>query len=110
MEVKFLVINLIRSKVIEDPTKDPEYVTPQYTSSRLKLITNSKEEESEADAIERIKERFDIPDRMDPVAEGTVRMIVSGPQELVSLFGVETVPEEYDMLIVLLVNPQGLKL
>ena len=48
--------------------------------SRLKIHNTPKEEESEADAIERIKERFDIPDRMThAVAEGTVRgMIVSG--------------------------------
>ena len=45
------------------------------------------------------------------VAEGTVRgMIVSGPQELVSPFGVETVPEEYDMLTPVAGKLQGLKL
>ena len=65
--------------LIEDPTQDLEYVTPAIYAEQAKIDNTPKEEESEADAIERIKERFDILDRMThAVAEGTVRgMIVS---------------------------------
>ena len=86
--------------LIEDPTKDLEYVTPAIYAEQAKIDNTPKEEESEADAIERIKERFDILDRMThAVAEGTVRgMIVSGPPGVGKSFGVETVLEEYDML------------
>ena len=86
--------------LIEDPTKDLEYVTPSVYAEQPKIENTPKEEESEGDAIERIKERFDILDRMThAVAEGTVRgMIVSGPPGVGKSFGVETVLEEYDML------------
>ena len=76
--------------LIEDPTKDLEYVTPAIYAEQAKIDNTPKEEESEADAIERIKERFDILDRMThAVAEGTVRgMIVSGPPGVGKSFGV----------------------
>ena len=86
--------------LIEDPTKDLEYVTPSVYAEQPKIDNTPKEEENEEQAIERIKERFDILDRMThAVAEGTVRgMIVSGPPGVGKSFGVETVLEDYDML------------
>lgn len=86
--------------LIEDPTKDLEYVTPAVYAEQPKIDNSPKEEENEETAIERIKERFDILDRMThAVAEGTVRgMIVSGPPGVGKSFGVETVLEDYDML------------
>lgn len=86
--------------LIEDPTQDLEYVTPSVYAEQPKINNTPKEEENEEQAIERIKERFDILDRMThAVAEGTVRgMIVSGPPGVGKSFGVETVLEDYDML------------
>lgn len=86
--------------LIEDPTQDLEYVTPSVYAEQPKIDNTPKEEENEEQAIERIKERFDILDRMThAVAEGTVRgMIVSGPPGVGKSFGVETVLEDYDML------------
>jgi len=86
--------------LIEDPTQDLEYVTPAVYAEQPKIDNSPKEEENEETAIERIKERFDILDRMThAVAEGTVRgMIVSGPPGVGKSFGVETVLEDYDML------------
>jgi len=96
MGEKFSSIRIL----IEDPTKDLEYVTPSVYAEQPKIENTPKKEESETDAIERIKERFDILDRMThAVAEGTVRgMIVSGPPGVGKSFGVESVLEEYDML------------
>jgi hypothetical protein len=86
--------------LIEDPTQDLEYVTPSVYAEQPKIDNTPKKEENEEQAIERIKERFDILDRMThAVAEGTVRgMIVSGPPGVGKSFGVETVLEDYDML------------
>jgi hypothetical protein len=86
--------------LIQDPTKDLEYVTPSVYAEQPKIDNTPKETESDSDAIERIRERFDILDRMThAVAEGTVRgMIVSGPPGVGKSFGVETVLEDYDML------------
>ena len=86
--------------LIEDPTKDLEYVTPGVYAEQPKIDNTPKDEESDEQAIERIRERFDILDRMThAVAEGTVRgMIVSGPPGVGKSFGVETVLEDYDML------------
>ena len=86
--------------LIENPTQDLEYVTPAIYAEQPKIDNSPKEEENEETAIERIKERFDILDRMThAVAEGTVRgMIVSGPPGVGKSFGVETVLEDYDML------------
>lgn len=86
--------------LIENPTQDLEYVTPAIYAEQPKIDNSPKEEENEESAIERIKERFDILDRMThAVAEGTVRgMIVSGPPGVGKSFGVETVLEDYDML------------
>ena len=86
--------------LIEDPTKDLEYVTAGVYADQPKIDNTPKETESDEDAIERIRERFDILDRMThAVAEGTVRgMIVSGPPGVGKSFGVESVLEEYDML------------
>ena len=88
--------------LIEDPTKDLEYVTPSVYAEQPKIDNTPKAEKEETDvqAIERIRERFDILDRMThAVAEGTVRgMIVSGPPGVGKSFGVETVLEDYDML------------
>ena len=68
--------------LINDPSEDLEYVTPALYAEQPKVASTEEpvEEESEEAAIERIKERFDILDRMThAVAEGTVRgMIVSG--------------------------------
>jgi len=88
--------------LIEDPTKDLEYVTPAIYAEQPKIDNTPAEQKEESDeqAIERIRERFDILDRMThAVAEGTVRgMIVSGPPGVGKSFGVETVLEDYDML------------
>jgi hypothetical protein len=86
--------------LIQDPTQDLEYVTPSVYAEQPKIDNTPKKEENEEQAIERIKERFDILDRMThAVAEGTVRgMIVSGPPGVGKSFGVETVLEDYDML------------
>jgi len=86
--------------LIEDPTQDIEYVTPAVYADQPKIDNSPKEEENEDQALDRIKERFDILDRMThAVAEGTVRgMIVSGPPGVGKSFGVETVLEDYDML------------
>ena len=88
--------------LINNPSDDVEYVTPGVFAEQPKVasVEDAVEEESEEDAIERIKERFDILDRMThAVAEGTVRgMIVSGPPGVGKSFGVETVLEDYDML------------
>ena len=86
--------------LIEDPTKDLEYVTPGVYAEQPKIDNTPKDEETDEQAIERIRERFDILDRMThAVAEGTVRgMIVSGPPGVGKSFGVETVLEDYDML------------
>jgi hypothetical protein len=86
--------------LIEDPTKDLEYVTPSVYADQPKIDLKPKKDESDEAAIERIRERFDILDRMThAVAEGTVRgMIVSGPPGVGKSFGVETVLEDYDML------------
>jgi len=88
--------------LITNPSDDVEYVTPGVFAEQPKVasVEDTTEEESEDDAIERIKERFDILDRMThAVAEGTVRgMIVSGPPGVGKSFGVETVLEDYDML------------
>ena len=88
--------------LIEDPTKDLEYVTPSVYAEQPKIDNTPAEQKEETDeqAIERIRERFDILDRMThAVAEGTVRgMIVSGPPGVGKSFGVETVLEDYDML------------
>ena len=98
MGEKFSSIRIL----IEDPTKDLEYVTPSVYAEQPKIDNTPKEEKEETDvqAIERIRERFDILDRMThAVAEGTVRgMIVSGPPGVGKSFGVETVLEDYDML------------
>ena len=91
MGEKFSSIRIL----IEDPTKDLEYVTPSVYAEQPKIDNTPKEEKEETDvqAIERIRERFDILDRMThAVAEGTVRgMIVSGPPGVGKSFGVETV-------------------
>ena len=86
--------------LIQDPTKDLEYVTPGVYAEQPKIDNTPKDEETDEQAIERIRERFDILDRMThAVAEGTVRgMIVSGPPGVGKSFGVETVLEDYDML------------
>ncbi len=86
--------------LIENPTQDIEYVTPAVYADQPKIDNSPKEEENEDQALDRIKERFDILDRMThAVAEGTVRgMIVSGPPGVGKSFGVETVLEDYDML------------
>lgn len=88
--------------LINDPSGDLEYVTPSVFAEQPKVASAEEavSEESEEEAIERIKERFDILDRMThAVAEGTVRgMIVSGPPGVGKSFGVETVLEDYDML------------
>lgn len=88
--------------LINDPSEDLEYVTPALYAEQPKVASTEEpvEEESEEAAIDRIKERFDILDRMThAVAEGTVRgMIVSGPPGVGKSFGVETVLEDYDML------------
>ena len=86
--------------LIEDPTTDLEYVTPSVYAEQPKIDLKPKKEENDEEAIERIRERFDILDRMThAVAEGTVRgMIVSGPPGVGKSFGVETVLEDYDML------------
>jgi hypothetical protein len=98
MGEKFQSIRIL----IEDPTQDLEYVTPSVYAEQPKIDNTPKEEKEETDvqAIERIRERFDILDRMThAVAEGTVRgMIVSGPPGVGKSFGVETVLEDYDML------------
>jgi hypothetical protein len=61
--------------LIEDPTQDLEYVTPSVYAEQPKIDNTPKKEENEEQAIERIKERFDILDRMThAVAEGTVRV------------------------------------
>ncbi len=86
--------------LIENPTQDIEYVTQAVYADQPKIDNSPKEEENEDQALDRIKERFDILDRMThAVAEGTVRgMIVSGPPGVGKSFGVETVLEDYDML------------
>jgi hypothetical protein len=88
--------------LIENPTTDLEYVTPSVYEEQPKIDLNPKpkKEESDEEAIKRIRERFDILDRMThAVAEGTVRgMIVSGPPGVGKSYGVETVLEDYDML------------
>ena len=86
--------------LIEDPTQDLEYVTPSVYAEQPKIDLKPKKEENDEEAIERIRERFDILDRMThAVAEGTVRgMIVSGPPGVGKSYGVETVLEDYDML------------
>ena len=86
--------------LIEDPTMDLEYVTPSVYADQPKIDLEPKKEENDEEAIERIRERFDILDRMThAVAEGTVRgMIVSGPPGVGKSYGVETVLEDYDML------------
>ena len=98
MGEKFSSIRIL----IEDPTQDLEYVTPSVYAEQPKIDNTPKKEKAETDvqAIERIRERFDILDRMThAVAEGTVRgMIVSGPPGVGKSFGVETVLEDYDML------------
>ena len=98
MGEKFQSIRIL----IEDPTQDLEYVTPSVYAEQPKIDNTPKAEKEETDvqAIERIRERFDILDRMThAVAEGTVRgMIVSGPPGVGKSFGVETVLEDYDML------------
>jgi hypothetical protein len=84
--------------LIEDPTQDLEYVTPSVYAEQPKIDNTPKKEENEEQAIERIKERFDILDRMThAVAEGTVRGMI-GPPGVGKSFGVETVLEDYDML------------
>lgn len=94
--------------LIENPTQDIEYVTDGVYSEQPKIDNTPKDEESDEKAIERIRERFDILDRMThAVAEGTVRgMIVSGPPGVGKSFGVETVLEDYDMLTEVAGKPQ----
>jgi len=84
--------------LIEDPTTDLEYVTPSVYAEQPKIDLKPKKEENDEEAIERIRERFDILDRMThAVAEGTVRgMIVSGPPGVGKSFGVESIIDMYD--------------
>jgi hypothetical protein len=63
--------------------------------------------ETEEEALDRIKRRFEILDEMtDAVANGTVRgLIVSGPPGVGKSFGVEKVLDEYDMMAKLSSKP-----
>ena len=66
-----------------------------------------KVEETEEQAIERIRERFSILDLMtNAIAEGNVRgLIVSGPPGVGKSFGVEKVLDDYEMLTKLAGKP-----
>ena len=59
-----------------------------------------KKKETTKQAMDRIAERFRIPDEMtDAVANGVVRgLIVIRPSFIGKSFGVETIPEEYDAM------------
>jgi len=66
----------------------------------VEVFDVAEKKESKAEAIERIRERFEILDQMtDAVATGVVRgLIVSGPPGVGKSFGVETILDDYEAM------------
>ena len=82
----------------------PVDIEPSNKEDYQKLMgidkPKAKKKETTEQAMNRIKGRFQILDKMtDAVANGTVRgLIVSGPPGVGKSFGVETILEEYDAM------------
>ena len=87
-------------RVLVDSADDVTYIPSADMPATTEAPVKEEKVETEEQALDRIKRRFEILDEMtDAVANGTVRgLIVSGPPGVGKSFGVETVLEEYDML------------
>ena len=78
-------------KIRVDNNKAYEFITEEQFDNSIKHTDANVPGESEAQAISRIRERFDILDTMtEATMEGTVRaLIVSGPPGVGKSYGVE---------------------
>jgi len=85
---------LINGPLDVEPSSRDEYVT------KMGIKKPVKKKETPEQAMDRIKGRFEILDKMtDAVANGNVRgLIVSGPPGVGKSFGVETILDEYEAM------------
>ena len=93
--------------LLENPN-DIEYVDGPATEVESTETAPAKAvKETEEQAMDRIKRRFNILDEMtDAVANGVVRgLIVSGPPGVGKSFGVEKILDEYDVMAKLSSKP-----
>jgi hypothetical protein len=93
-------------RVLLDTPNDVEHVSVEE-AAKASLVTESKNTETKEQAIERIRERFEILDEMtDAVANSIVRgLIISGPPGVGKSFGVEKILDEYDAMAKLAGKP-----
>ena len=89
-------------KAIRVLIESPEAISyiPSAEQQQEQQVVEAKNNETEAEALDRIKRRFDILDEMtDAVANGIVRgLIVSGPPGVGKSFGVERILDEYEAM------------
>lgn len=93
-------------RVLLDSPSDVETATVEDYAS-VNPAVELKTPETKAEAIERIRERFEILDEMtDAVANSIVRgLIISGPPGVGKSFGVEKILDEYDAMAKLAGKP-----
>ncbi len=94
-------------RVLVDSADDVTYIPSADMPATAEAPVKEEKVETEEEALDRIKRRFEILDEMtDAVANGTVRgLIVSGPPGVGKSFGVEKVLDEYDMMAKLSSKP-----
>ena len=94
-------------RVLVDSADDVTYIPSADMPATTEAPVKEEKVETEEQALDRIKRRFEILDEMtDAVANGTVRgLIVSGPPGVGKSFGVEKVLDEYDMMAKLSSKP-----
>ena len=92
-------------RVLVESADDVTYIPNEDMPAEAPV--EAENTETEEQALDRIKRRFEILDEMtDAVANGTVRgLIVSGPPGVGKSFGVEKVLDEYDMMAKLSSKP-----
>lgn len=86
-------------RVLIDSPEAISYI-PSAEQEQVQAVVEAKEQETEEQALDRIKRRFDILDEMtDAVANGIVRgLIVSGPPGVGKSYGVEKILDEYEAM------------
>ena len=92
--------NAKKIRVLVDSPLDIEPSNKEAYNSLMPVKKKKQKKETPEQAMDRIKGRFEILDKMtDAVANGVVRgLIVSGPPGVGKSFGVETILEEYDAM------------
>ena len=92
--------NAKKIRVLVDSPLDIEPSNKEAYNSLMPVKKTKKKKETPEQAMDRIKGRFEILDKMtDAVANGVVRgLIVSGPPGVGKSFGVESILEEYDSM------------